>query len=132
MSKLFAISFSFVLLLQSFGLHFNDLVQIDEFIEHAQFHSEQYGDNVIVFISKHYGELKAAHEQEHQEEQEDHEQLPFQHHCQLTSLVVFNVNAIASTIKSPVNLELSTTNFHYQAPSSSLHTRGILQPPRQS
>ncbi len=65
-------------MIQSFGLCFDDMVQIDEFIEHAQFHSEAYGDNVIVFISKHYGELKADHEKDHQEEKEDHEKLPFQ------------------------------------------------------
>ena len=66
MIKLFSISLSFLILLQSFGISFNDLSQIDEFIEHAQFHSEQYGDNVFVFISKHYGELKTDHDKEHQ------------------------------------------------------------------
>ena len=110
----------------------NDIVQLDEFIEHAQFHSKQYGDNVLVFISKHYGELKAAHDKEHQEEKNDHEELPFQNHCQLTSLVVFNINTFNDSIKTPVNLESRSYNFHYQAPSSSLHTEGILQPPRIS
>lgn len=132
MNKLFSIALSFVLLLQSFGLHMNDIVQLDEFIEHAQFHSDQYGDNVIVFISKHYGELKAAHDMEHQEEKNDHEQLPFQKHCQLTSLIVFNINTFDDTIKIPINLESRIYNFHYQAPSSSLHVQSILQPPRNS
>lgn len=132
MSRLVSITLSLVVLLQSFGLHTDDLVQIDEFIEHAQFHSEQYGDNVIVFISKHYGELKASHEQEHQEEKEDHEQLPFQHHCHLSSIVAYTVNSFDSNFESPIIQEFKSTNFYYQAPSSSSHTSGLLQPPRLS
>ena len=66
-------------MLQSFGVHYDDIVQLDELIEHAQFHSEQYGDNMIVFLSKHYGELKADHQRDHQEEKKDHEKLPFNH-----------------------------------------------------
>ena len=61
--------------MQSIGIHLSDLVQLDEFIEHAQFHSKEYGDNVFVFISKHYGELKAEHDAQHKEEQEEHQQL---------------------------------------------------------
>ena len=53
MSSIFSILLSFVILVQGFGLHVNDIAQLDEFIEHAEYHSEQYGDNVIVFISKH-------------------------------------------------------------------------------
>lgn len=114
------------------GLHSDDLVQIDEFIEHAMFHSEQYGDNVLVFISKHYGELKASHDQEHQEERQDHEQLPFQHHCHLSSIVAYTVNALDSPLENPMVMEFHDSNFYYQAPSSSSHTKGLLQPPRHS
>ncbi len=84
MSKLLSISLTLSILFQSIGFCPNDMVKIDEFIEHAQFHSEQYGDNILVFIAKHYGELKATHEKEHQEEKKDHEQLPFQHQSHLS------------------------------------------------
>lgn len=123
---------SFVILLQSVGLHTDDLVQIDEFIEHAKFHSEQYGDNVFVFISKHYGELKAAHEKEHQEEKEDHEKLPFQHHCSLSSMVAYTTSIFNTDLETPIVSEHKVTNFFYQPPSSSSHTKGLLQPPRHS
>jgi len=132
MSKLFSIALSLIIMIQSFGLCFDDMVQIDEFIEHAQFHSEAYGDNVIVFISKHYGELKADHEKEHQEEKEDHEKLPFQHqsHMSLISAVVLNTSKVE--FKTLEFSEYNTHNFYYQAPSSSLHLEGLFQPPRLS
>lgn len=132
MFKLFSITLSLIILIQSFGLCFDDLVQIDEFIEHAQFHSEQYGDNVIVFISKHYGELKADHDKEHQEEKEDHEKLPFQHQSHISLIAVATLNTIKKEFKTPNFYEFNTHNFHYQASSSSLHLEGLFQPPRLS
>lgn len=131
-SRFISILISVLILLQSFGLHVDDIVQIDEFVEHAKFHSEQYGDNVLVFISKHYGELKADHNKEHQEEKEDHEQLPFQNHCHLASLVIFNVFPYRTDLVAPMVSEFSKANFHYQPPTSSSHTMGLLQPPRHS
>lgn len=132
MKFLFSISISLLILTQSLGFHHNDIAQIDEFIEHAQFHSEQYGDNVLVFISKHYGELKAAHDREHQEEKEDHEQLPFQHQSHLCAVADFILTPKKEVFKSPEFSEFKTHNFHYQAPSSSLHLEGLFQPPRLS
>lgn len=120
--------------MQSFGINLNDLSQIDELIEHAQFHNEQYGDNVIVFISKHYGELKADHDREHQDEKEEHEKLPFNHNnCSHTSsITAFVLDADKDDFKAFEFLEFKEHTFFYQAPSSSLHSEGILQPPRHS
>ncbi|WOD42969.1 hypothetical protein [Hwangdonia lutea] len=130
MSKLISISLSFVILMQSFGFHINDIAQIDEFIEHAKFHNEQYGDNVFVFISKHYGEQKTIHEKEQHDEKEDHEQLPFQHQTHITSITDFVLNTYIQVFKTPEFSEFKTHHFHYQAPSSSLHVEGLFQPPR--
>lgn len=130
MSKLFSIILSTVILLQSIGMHADDLVQIDEFITHSQFHSEQYGDNVLVFISKHYGELKAVHDQEHQEEKEDHEKLPFQHQSHTISVMDVTLNSALSDFNNLVFLEFKTFDFYYSARLSSPYTDGILQPPR--
>lgn len=131
-AKLFSISLSLVILMQSFGLGISDISQIDEFIEHAQFHNEQYGDNIIVFIAKHYGELKADHEKEHQEEKEDHEKLPFKQYSHLSSISAFVLNTHKSEFKSLEFSEFRTHTFFYQEPSSSLHSEGLFQPPRQS
>lgn len=119
--------------MQSTGFHISDLVQIDDFITHAKFHSEQYGDNVFVFISKHYGELKAQHDKEHQEEQEDHEQLPFNNHQNHTTAITdFTLQFFKVDIKSLINFERTSNNFSYIPPSSSLFLETILQPPRHS
>jgi hypothetical protein len=129
-NKLFAISISFLVLLQSFGLHYTDVVQLDEFIEHAKFHSEQYGDNVLVFISKHYGDLKADHEKQHQEEKEDHEQLPFQHQGHVSPVTAITLYNNTTELDILEFVEYNGANFFYQAPSSSLHAQGLFQPPK--
>ena len=132
MKLLFSISLSFIILLQSFGVHIDDMVQIDDFIEHAQFHSEQYGDNVFVFISKHYGELKADHDKDHQDEKEEHEQLPFQHQSHLTVVADFILNAQKLTLRTPEFAEFKKHSFYYMVPSSSQYLEGLFQPPRHS
>lgn len=134
MVKLFSISLSFIILFQSVGVSASDIIQIDEFIEHAQFHSEQYGDNVIVFISKHYGELKADHDREHEEEKEEHEQLPFNNtNCShISSMMVLVMNSFKEELRVPDLSERPEANFFYQEPTSSLHKLGLFQPPRHS
>ena len=131
-SKLISISISIIILMQSFGIHVSDISQIDEFVEHAQYHNEQYGDNIVVFIAKHYGELKAEHSNDHQEEKDEHEELPFQHQSHITSIPVFVVNSQKAELKLLEPLEFKKHNFFYQAPSSSLHCDGLFQPPKFS
>ena len=126
-----SIIWSFIFLFQSVGLTFNDVVQLDEFIEHTKFHNKHYGDTIFVFISKHYGELKSDHHKEHQEEKSKHEQLPFQNNIYLSSIG-------ALSLVTPHKLELITTdfidfkshNFIYKESSSSLYSEGHFQPPR--
>lgn len=132
MFKLTSIAVSLLILVQSFNVHIDDIIELDELIEHAQFHSDEYGDNFLVFISKHYGELKAEHSQKHQEEQEDHDQLPFQHQCQTALLSVFVVN---QTSDYPLEIDLVVnrdSNYFYQASYHSLVQEGLFQPPRQA
>ncbi|MBT8303755.1 MAG: hypothetical protein KJP09_04730 [Bacteroidia bacterium] len=131
MSKLSAILLSSLILIQSINLSFDDALQLDELIEHAQFHKQEYGDNFIVFLSKHYGELKAEHSEKHQEEQKDHEQLPFQcqSHITLTAFVIQDSVFESDTLEST---EAPEANFYYQSSFSSLHKKGILQPPKQA
>lgn len=125
---------SFVILIQTFGISIYDISQFDTFLEHAQFHSEQYGDNVFVFISKHYGELKADHEKEHQEEKKDHEQLPFHHNaCSHFSFITdFVLILYKEGLKTTRFSEKTETNFYYQVSYSSQHSEGLFQPPQYS
>ena len=115
MVKFVSITASFLILIQSFNICISDLVDLSEFIEHAKFHSEKYGDNLFVFISKHYGELEADHNKKHQEEKQDHEELPFQHQPHMALLSAFLT---------------STANFYYQASYSNCEKEGLFQPPR--
>ncbi len=120
--------------MQSLGISFNDIAQIDNFFEHVTIHNKKYGDSIIVFISKHYGELKADHQKEHQEEHEDHEHLPFSHsNCShVSSIPAFVLTTNKHELKIPEFSEFRLHNFFYQEPSSSLHEEGLLQPPRLS
>ncbi len=132
MLKLTSIAVSLLILIQSFNVHIDDIVELDELIEHAQFHSAEYGDNFLVFISKHYGELKAEHNKKHQEEQEEHEQLPFQHQCQTALLSAFVLN---QTPDYPLEIDLVVdldSNYFYQASYHSLAQEGLFQPPQQA
>lgn len=130
MSKLFAILLSSLILMQSLHIDYDDIVQFDELIEHAQFHKAEYGDNFFVFISKHYGELKDDHSKNHQEEKKKHEQLPFQCHDHIVSITAFVIHKCFLGIESFEFLEFKDTCFHYQSSISTLHKKGLLQPPK--
>lgn len=120
-------------MVQSFNIPVNDMVELDDLIAHARFHSQEYGDNFVVFLSKHYGELKNEHNQQHQEEQQEHEKLPFQHQCQNAALSAFvlNVSDIGALNTATLGLHLESEYF-YQATYSSLEREGPFQPPRQA
>ncbi|WP_431133281.1 hypothetical protein [Psychroserpens mesophilus] len=130
MSKLFAILLSSLILLQSLRIEYNDIIQIDDLIEHAQFHKAEYGDNFFVFISKHYGELKDDHSKNHQEEEKDHDQLPFQCHDHIVTITAFVIQKCFLEIESVELLELKDSRFHYQSTLSTLHKKSLLQPPK--
>lgn len=132
MAKFFSILLSFLVLFQSFNLDLSDLAHIDELIEHAQFHSDKYGDNFLVFISKHYGDLEKEHKADHQEEKEDHEELPFTHHCcsHVFTALVLNKTQLPELKTGPV--ADYTANFYYLDNYSSFEKFDIFQPPKQA
>ncbi|CAM1333179.1 hypothetical protein [Tenacibaculum aestuariivivum] len=133
MNKLLSIVLSLIIVFQSFGISFHDFSKIGEFIEHAQFHNKEYGDNVFTFISKHYGKLKINHNQEHQEQQEDHQKLPFNNNCtHLFLLTAIIDSSITNVFKRVCFLSLNKPNFFYKTPISSVFKVKILQPPRYS
>lgn len=131
MAKSFSIIISFLLLIQSFELDAYGIIELEEFIEHAQFHNKQYGDNIFVFISKHYGDLKTAHEKEHQEEKATHDKLPF--HNYHVSHLLFIINASSTKIIN-FNLlsfiDLRKDSFSYKISFSSLHKLRVFHPPQ--
>ncbi len=132
MVKIASILVAFLLLFQSLNIHFDDIAELDELIEHAQFHANEHGDNFFVFISKHYGELKKDHEQQHQEEKEEHERLPFQHQSPTFFSPVFVLcqNGLNTDFVEEINYPAA--NYHYFMTYHSLYQDRPFQPPRQA
>lgn len=133
MSKLASIALSFLILTQSFNMDLGDLAHIDDLLEHAELHSEKYGDNLLVFISKHYGELQGEHNHDQQDEKKEHEELPFTHHCCSHAFTAFVLNRFETLqILKTDPVADSTTNFHYLENYSFLEKTDIFQPPQQA
>lgn len=130
MAKFFSILLSTLVLFQSFNLDLSDMAHVDELIEHAQFHSEKYGDNFIVFISKHYGEMEKEHKADHQEENEEHEKLPFTHHCCSHVFTVYVMNKMQLPELKTGPVADYTSNFYYLENYSFLGKPDIFQPPK--
>ena len=128
--KSLSILVSGLILIQSLDISFDDIAQLDELLEHANFHSEKYGDSIFVFISKHYGDLKEQHHKDHQEEEKDHQELPFQKHCTYSSITAIVMDTSSIDLSSLSILENSEASYEYQVPISSPHTKGLLQPPQ--
>lgn len=130
MKFVISISLSVILLLQGFNFGLPDLFRVGDLLEHANFHAETYGDSFAVFLSKHYGELKEQHNREHQEEEREHEKLPFNHQASALSFTGFVLtNPCFDTPKFSI-LSISTSVFFYENSYSSLGESGIFQPPR--
>ena len=130
MAKIFSISLSFLVLFQSFNVNLGDLTHIDELLEHAEFHAEKYGDNFLVFISKHYGELQEEHSQENQEEKKKHDELPFTHHCCSHVFTAYVINKIQIPILKKGPVADYTSNFYYLDNYASFEKFDIFQPPK--
>ncbi|MCK0161020.1 hypothetical protein [Allomuricauda sp. F6463D] len=133
MNKIAIIGLSLLILLQGTNIHLKDLVELGQLIEHYQFHNEEYGDNFMVFVSKHYGELKASHNEKHQEEQKDHEKLPFQHQqAPCAQQLVFVLGTDSFMYSSAIIPRPSKGNFHYQMSYSLVWGDNPFQPPRNA
>ncbi len=130
MSKVLAFFLSSILIVQTAGLRTDDVLHFDEFIEHAKFHKSEHGDNFITFLSKHYGEQKSEHSQKHEEEKNEHEQLPFNYQGQFVVISALFINQPLFVANNIDFLKEKETNFYYQSSFSSLHKKALLEPPK--
>ena len=132
MTKLVSIGTALLIFLQSINLHFNDLLELDKFVEHYQFHVDQYGDDLMAFVSKHYGEEKDSHNLAHQEEQQQHEQLPFQQQYQGYQVLGFVPDSLPlPQLRKEFPLD-PKGNFHYHISYTPIWGDGHFQPPKQA
>ncbi len=132
MVKIVSFLISVLVLMQSMNLHFEDLVELDSLVEHYQFHNEEHGDNLFLFVSKHYGKLKTVHDQEQQEGQDDHENLPFQHAGHSLQIMVFVMSPNTYPYSFAEVPSSHNNNFHYHLSYSLDLEDGLFQPPKHS
>ncbi|AOW21399.1 hypothetical protein [Urechidicola croceus] len=126
MTKLISILFSSLILVQSFNISFEDLSKLNVLLEHADYHQETYGDSFFEFLSEHYGDEIAQHQNDHKE----HEDLPFKHKHQTCAHVntAFTFNKIYFEIGSQPILTIPS-NFFYKESSSSFEKPSVFHPP---
>lgn len=130
MKRLLALSISLIVFVQGVGIDVSDLFMLKDLVEHAKFHSQEHGDDFLAFFEKHYGALKSAHQEEHQEEKPQHEKLPFQHNNCNHNLSEVVVARYDFPIKNVLVSYASEHQFHYKNLYHFLESAPIFQPPK--
>jgi len=117
------------ILFQSMFSNVNILFEISEVIEDYKLHQTKYGDNLATFISKHFGDLKDSHKEQHKKDHEHHN-----HPCQseLANNVqgVYVLQQYDLSLESIVKIISEKDNFYYKKSSSNFEKQKIFQPPR--
>tara|TARA_B100001109_G_scaffold254410_1_gene254038 strand:- start:3606 stop:3947 length:342 start_codon:yes stop_codon:yes gene_type:complete len=112
------------------NIHLGDLTKLDELIEHAAYHQEEFGDDWFAFFQKHLGSEKEKHL--HEEHPEEHEKLPHHDHLCSTvlSVVILQEEKKSLNFTKSFSKEKKTINYieHY----SFLAPTDIFQPPKQA
>ena len=129
MSKILALTYSILILIQSFNINLEDFSKINALIDHAQFHKEMYGDSFFQFIAEHYGDAKDSHKSDHKE----HEDLPFKdgHHMCTHINLSFISPTISIIISNEEFIEIPF-NFVYKESFTSFEKSSIFQPPKHA
>ncbi|UAB76240.1 hypothetical protein [Mesoflavibacter sp. SCSIO 43206] len=129
MNKILALTYSFLILIQSFNINLDDISKINALIDHAQFHKEMYGDSFFDFLAEHYGEARDNHENDHKE----HKDLPFKdnhHMCTHINLSFISPN-ISFKINNTEFIEIPF-NFIYKESFTSFEKPSVFQPPKHA
>jgi len=127
MSKLFAILFSGLILVQSFNLNLEDLSKMHVLLEHASFHQETYGDSFVDFITEHYTNNNLENNEDHDE----HSELPFKkdhqtcHHANTS----FTISQLNFELNNKLFIEV-LFDFCYRDSLSLFEKSSIFQPPQ--
>ncbi len=127
MTKIIAISYSILILLQSFNINLEDITKFQVLLEHAEFHQENYGDSFVDFLVEHYGNKRIEHGTNHKE----HKDLPFKdsHHMCSHINTSFTINSVNYDIKRPSFIEIPF-NFFYKESHSIFEKLSVFQPPK--
>ncbi len=114
-----------VFALQSTGINAASLSSLNNLVKHYELHKAKSNTTLFDFIDLHYGSQKQAHENEH----EEHQNLPFQENHHLTHNCYFEIPQVI-TIKSNIPLHIIKHNFYYTSQFDLLIETDIHQPPK--
>lgn len=106
------------------------IYKIGDVLEHAQFHKSEYDDDLVSFLSKHYGSLTDHHHNDHQEEHKEHEKLPFKQLSNSLCSPVFIISKHSLKLDDPFICEDYFDTFIYSFSLSTTHKDTLLQPPK--
>lgn len=109
-----------------------EFAHLGQLVAHAQFHAEKYDDDIMVFLSKHYGELAPEHSKDHQEEKKAHDELPFNHYCSSYTPMAFVIHIFNVPPIQTVPILNRTLDFFYLDNYSFLEKSDIFQPPQHA
>ncbi|MBE9488889.1 MAG: hypothetical protein IMY67_01225 [Bacteroidetes bacterium] len=127
MSKIIAILYSSLILVQSFNIDVDDISKLSTLLTHASYHQETYGASFFDFLEEHYGDTSFLHDDDHKE----HEELPFKHNHQ-TCLDIhssFTLNTTNFTVGDPHFIEIPLI-FFYKESNSLFEKSSFFQPPK--
>ncbi|QRM88437.1 hypothetical protein FG167_04090 [Lacinutrix sp. WUR7] len=129
MNKVLAITYSFLILFQSFNINLEDFSKFNVLLDHAEFHKEMYGDSFFQFLAEHYGDAKEAHGNDHKE----HEGLPFKDSHHMCTHINTSFISIANHFEFtyPEFIEIPF-NFHYNETITDSEKTSVFQPPKHA
>ncbi|TNJ44174.1 hypothetical protein KFZ70_03845 [Tamlana fucoidanivorans] len=128
MSKMIAILYSTLILIQSANINIEDFSKFNVLIEHANYHKDMYGDSFFEFLMEHYGEQVATHPNDHKE----HDNLPFKKHQHLTCHVnsAFILTSFYLYPHNTPTYKDIPLNFIYKESTSLFEKPSVFQPPK--
>lgn len=130
MKTVIAISLSFLVLFQSAGFSMVDISELKMLWDHADYHTQEHGDDFYTFLDKHYGSLKFEHLNNHEEEQSKHEKLPFQHGtCQNLVIAIISY-PLDNPFGKPMVSKETVFNFNYNDLYSFQKQVSFFEPPK--
>lgn len=126
-----SIILSVFLLTQSFSIHASDMLKLGSLLEHLEFHQTTDGDDIFLFVSKHYGKKMQEHKGETGDDSE-HRKLPFNQRlaCDAGHLFVFQLEKPEFLFTEIPNAE--KREFYYYNFYSFMENTDIFQPPQHT
>ena len=128
-SKVLSFTVAFLLLMQSANVHVNDVLLINNLMEHLDFHESTYGDDIFAFLNKHYGSDKEG--LDHDKENSHNHELPFTHNVCADASMVFVVDLNPIKWESSLIGIAGQKDYFYTNNYSFLSNNDIFQPPQR-